>query len=328
MVEKKAGKVIYRYAYSPILQLFRMVPEDGSEFPEYKAGQYIALSRDNCRLTKRITGPDGEVKFAYDLDPSGAPRRGTVTHSYSISSAPYETAEKGYLEFYVVLEMMETGIPGRLSESLFSIEPENDCKLTYMNKITGDFTLDKRASGFPNVVLVGTGSGLAPFASMIKDLHRKAMDGNPPSARFTLFHANRTYEELGYHDVLRSIEAARKFDFVYVPSVSRPTSRDVNDPQIGKGRANNLLRSVLGMPLKEAEDLQQALERGDDPSKYEKMLEQTVRPILPDHLSHELLLERMEPDRTVILTCGNPKGMEDIKRIAAAAGLRFEKEDW
>ena len=328
MAEKKIGQVIHRYVFSDMLELFRMAPQDGSPFPEYKAGQYVALSRDNCKLTKKITEASGDLKYLYDVDESGKPKQGTVTHSYSISSAPYETQEKGYLEFYVVLEMVETGLPGRLSESLFKIDPMNDSMIFYMNKIVGDFTLDKRAAGFENVVMVGTGTGLAPFASMIKQLHHDAIQGKGNSVKYTLFHANRTYEELGYHQELLEIQAAQKFDFLYVPSVSRPAVRDYDDPTLGKGRGNNVLRSVFGMPLKEEQDIQETAAQGKDVSKMKQALEKTTRSMLPKHLTTQKLLERMEPSRTVILTCGNPNVMDDIKYIADANKIKFEKEEW
>ena len=41
-----------------------------------------------------------------------------------------------------------------------------------------------------------------------------------------------------------------------------------------------------------------------------------------------MLRERIEPSRTVVLTCGNPNVMADIAWIAAQVGMRFEKEDW
>jgi ferredoxin-NADP reductase len=328
MAERKIGRVVQRRSLSDILEIFRLAPAPGSPFPEYKAGQYIALSRDNCRLTKKIAGAGGETKYVYDLDEEGHPRWGSVTHSYSISSAPFETVEHGDLEFYVVLEMIETGTPGRLSESLFKIDPEADNKLSYVNKITGEFTLEKRAAGYQNVVMVGTGTGLAPFASMIKQLDFEARGGSPSPAKFTLLHANRTFSELGYHEELLAIEARRKFDFLYLPSVSRPTARDAGDPSLGKGRANNILRTILGMPLKEEQVLRDAAAAGGDVSPLQAMLDKTVRPVLPEHISRERLLERMDPERTVIITCGSPGVMEDIKTIADATRIRFEKEDW
>ena len=324
MAERRIGRVIERRSYSEILEQFRLASAPGSPFPEYKAGQYIALSRDNCRLTRKIVLPNGETRYEYDRDEAGNPKWGSVTHSYSISSAPFETREHGYLEFYVVLEMIETGTPGRLSESLFRVDPESDNKLYYMNKITGEFILEKRAAGFRNVVMVGTGTGLAPFASMIKQLDFEAGLGSPAGARVTLLHANRTFPELGYHEELKAIEARQRFDFLYLPSVSRPTARDHGDQALGKGRANNLLRNVLGMPLKEEQDLQDTIATGGDPSGVRAALEKAVKPVLPQNVSRDRLLERMDPERTVIITCGSPGVMADIKVIAEANHIRFQ----
>jgi ferredoxin-NADP reductase len=262
------------------------------------------------------------------LDEFRNQKRGAVTHSYSISSAPFETIQKGFLEFYVILEMHEEGFPGRLTESLFQVDPQQDNKIIYFDKITGDFRLDKRASGFENVVLVGTGSGLAPFASMIKQLHFDASQGKRDRVKYTLFHTNRGYQELGYHQELCEIEASQRFDFLYVASVSRPSPQALSDARLGRGRANNLLRSVFEMPVKEEQDLREASARGEDPARAKAMLDRTVKPELPQHISREMLLERMAPEKTVILCCGNPLSMTDVKYIADANRIQFEKEDW
>jgi ferredoxin-NADP reductase len=309
MAELKVGTIVDWHHLSTILVTFRLMPARGSRFPDYDAGQYIALRRDDSRLTKRIADQDGVVHYVTDRDESGHPKHGSVTHSYSIASAPFETRDRGYLEFYVILEQDELGEPGRLTESLFRIGPESGAALTYVDRIVGDFTLAKRAAGFRNVLWVGTGTGVAPFVSMIKELHFKAAQGAPlDGVQYTLLHANRTTEELGYHEDLLRIEASRCFDFVYIPTVSRPTSRDLENPGLGRGRANNVLRHLLGMPPKEQHGL--------------------VAPALPRHIAPDDMRQRLEAGRTVILTCGNPSLMEDIKYIADNNQIRFEKEDW
>ena len=328
MAETKIGTAIYRRSLSPILTIFRLKSNKDSNFPPYKAGQYIALRRENCRMTKRVVGAHGTIHYVPDTDEHGNVKRGPVTHSYSISSAPYETEENGWLEFYVVLEKDEWGNPGRLTESLFHLDSGADNLVTYFYKITGDFTLDRRSAGFKSVVMVGTGSGLAPFASMVKQLHHDAQDGKAGDARYILFHANRGLNELGYNDELREIEKAGKIDFVYVPSVSRPSKEDLENPAVGKGRANNVLRSVLGMPLKEEQELQVLAAQGQDTSAAKATLERTVRSVLPGHIRKEQLLERMKPEGTVILCCGNPSSMDDISYIAQVNGIKFEKEEW
>lgn len=329
MAERKVGRVVNWHDFSPILSTLRLMPQDGSNFPDYKPGQYIALRREDCKLTKKVGMRDGHPLYGPDLDENGNQKIGPVTHSYSISSAPYETKTGGFLEFYVILERDEEGHPGRLTESIFRIKPQNDDQITYVDRITGDFTLDKRAANFQNVIFVGTGTGLAPFAAMVKQLHYEASQGSRDGKHYTLFHTNRVNEELGYHQELQEIEKAQKFDFVYVPSVSRPTKTDYENPNIGKARATNLLRFVFGMPLKEEEDLQQAQQRGEDIARFQTALERTIKPVLPVQCPVEGLRKRMAPaDQTVILTCGNPWTMEDVKYIADRNQIHFEKEDW
>lgn len=330
MAERKVGSVVHWQRLSPLLAVFRLVPEEGDRFPDYKAGQYIALRREDCRLTKRVKEPDGKTHYLTDHDEAGHEKRGPVTHSYSISSAPFETRERGHLEFYIVLETDDEGGPGRLTESLFRLEPPGDSQVGYVNRIAGDFTLEKRAAGCRSVVLVGTGTGLAPFAAMIKQLDHEAASGASDGVKYTLIHANRTYEELAYHAELTAIEAAGRFDFLYIPSVSRlsPPSRDGADSTVGTGRANNLLRHILEMPMKEEEELRLAEASAGDVTLYRAALERAVKPALPPHVTREQVQARLEPGSTVILTCGNPFSMADIKHIADSNRIRYEKEDW
>ncbi len=307
MADLRSGRIVEWHRLSPSLSLFRVVALDSSPFPAYQAGQYIALRRDDCLLTRKVK-EGNEVRYVPDLDANGKQKRGPVTHSYSISSAPFETAQGNYLEFYVVLERDRDGVLGRLTESLFrGMEDHTNERLAYLERIVGDFTLGKRAAGFDHVLMVGTGTGLAPFVSMVKQLHFEAQQGVAHPARYTLLHANRSREELAYHRELLEIEKAKAFDFVYVPSVSRPTASDLADLQLGSGRANNLLRQVFGLPPAETSAVPLALPR--------------ERPLA-------VLRERIQPSKTVVLTCGNPNVMADIAWIASQAGMRFEKEDW
>jgi len=279
-------------------------------------------------MTKKMVRSDGRIEYVPDLDENGKQKSGPVSHSYSIASAPYETLLHRYLEFYVILHLDDKGQPGRFTESLFQMNPDGDNAITYFFKIAGDFTLDKQAAGFSGVVMVGTGSGLAPFASMMKQLHYEAAQGKTTDVRYTLIHGNRGYQELGYHDELVAIEAAEKFDFLYVPTISRPSKSGHNPLTVGKGRANNVLRHIFGMPSKEEEDLQRERAHGTDTSRAEALLERAVHPVLPHHISLESIRQRIQPGNTIIITCGNPDGMADIKHIADVQGIGFDKEEW
>ena len=54
--------------------------------------------------------------------------------------------------------------------------------------------LAARAEGLESVLFVGTGTGVAPFVSMVKELHAQGGGGDP--RRYTLLHTNRTVAEL------------------------------------------------------------------------------------------------------------------------------------
>lgn len=169
------------------------MPETGSTFPSYKAGQYIALRRDDCRLTRSAgVGTDGRPVFEPELDESGRQKIGSVTHPYSIASAPWETLEHGFVEFYITRDMGAHGLSGRLSEALFAMGPATSCVVTYVDRVAGTFTLDDRTSGFEHVVMVASGTGLAPFISMVKQRHFEAASARGDGRGYTLFHMIET----------------------------------------------------------------------------------------------------------------------------------------
>ena len=328
MAKTKVGTIGSWHQSTPLLAIFHLMPEEGAQFPPYKAGQYIALRRDDCLLTKKAVCEGGKVEYVPNLDDQGNQKRGPVTHSYSISSAPFETIQNKSLEIYIILEKNDKGVPGRLTESMFRMDPKGDNKMAYYDIITGVFTLDKRAVGCRNVIFVGTGTGVAPFASMIKQLDFEASQGKRDEVHYIMLHTNRTYEELDYYEKMSAIEAANRFNFTYIPTVSRPTQRDVDDLRMGKGRANNVLRRIFDMPTKEEQDLKDVKARKEDPAKAKAALERTVKPVLPEQISAKELQASMNTSDTVIMTCGNVFLMEDIKTIADANHIRFEKEDW
>lgn len=306
MAELRQGTISFFKRLSETLCVLRLEPENGRRFPDYAAGQHIALRREDCLLTTRVLDPDGRPHYVIDQDASGAPKRGPVTHSYSIASAPFETARAGHLEFYIVLEKSAAGVPGRFTSALFQLDPAEGDRVGYYDHIVGDFTLDRRTAGFRDVVMVGTGTGVAAFVAMLKQLDHDAACGRAPQSRFTLFYANRTRAELAYHEELSAVASAGRVDLLYVPSISRPAPGDVEDACIGRGRANNLLRHALGMPLKGA----------------------AVPPLLPAPVTPDEIRDRLSPKSAVILTCGNVASMADIKHAAEVNAIRFEKEDW
>ena len=108
--------------------------------------------------------------------------------------------------------------------------------------------------------------------------------------------------------------------------MSRPAAEDGG---LGAGRANNVLRHLYDLPTKEQEDVS-AADHADARKRksLETALGRAVAPRLPAGVSRDALRRRLDPARTVVLTCGNPSSMADIQRVADHLGMRFEKEDW
>src|SRR2546421_12443379 len=102
MAELKTGRIVEWHRLSPVLSLFRVISLDATRFPSYQAGQYIALRRDDCRLTRKLK-EGNEVRYVPDLDENGQQRRGAVPHSHSISSAAFENELGNHLQVYAVL---------------------------------------------------------------------------------------------------------------------------------------------------------------------------------------------------------------------------------
>lgn len=166
------------------------------DFPlsEFKAGQFAVLgllAKEDCAPNARqckTPSPDKLIKKAYSIASSAA--------------------RTDALEFYVAL------VPeGELTPRLFNLK-EGD-RLFLGQKIAGRFTLDK-IPGDKHVLMISTGTGLAPFLSMIRtDL----VCGH--SRRFVVLHGARHSYELGYFQEL-SLMADHCSNFHYIPAVSRP----------------------------------------------------------------------------------------------------------
>jgi len=181
--------LIQRRDFNESLSEFTIAFDEGG-VPDFQCGQYTTLGvveKDD----------NGEVVMG---------RRGPklTRRAYSIASAP---KNQDALTYYIV--RVEDGA---LTPKLWDLKPGDG--LFMDNRIKGTFTLESVPEG-KNLALIGTGTGLAPFMSMIQE-HRGTHLWN----KVALFDGCRLAKDLGYFGELSRI-AQEDPTITYLPTVTR-----------------------------------------------------------------------------------------------------------
>ena len=186
--------VTQRIDFTPGLMILRVAP-DGWELPPFTAGQFSVLGLPASAPRVEHAGPEEPVP-----EPDAFIRR-----AYSIASASHE---REYLEFYIALVTS-----GSLTPRLFALNVGDRVYLA--PKATGMFTLDQVPAD-QNLIFVGTGTGLAPYISMI----RTHVDAHEPR-RFFVLHGARNSWDLGYRTELFYLQRFAP-NFTYIPIIGAP----------------------------------------------------------------------------------------------------------
>lgn len=168
---------------------------DSGEVPAFEPGQYATLGLPEY-------DENGEVK----LTRRGKPK--LIRRPYSIASPPSDA--RGELEFYLIIVE-----EGQLTPKLWELY-EGD--RVYMDeRCRGNFTLDPVPPG-KDLVMISTGTGLAPYVSMLKTYR-----GTGFWNKCIIIHGTRLERDLGYREELEQI-ASEDPDVIYVPTCTREPS--------------------------------------------------------------------------------------------------------
>jgi ferredoxin--NADP+ reductase len=192
--------VMQKVEHAPGLMTMRVAPA-GWELPDFTPGQYVVLALPGAAPRCPTSDPDSKP-----LDPDKLIRR-----AYSITSS---SVARVYLEFYISLVRS-----GELTPRLFNLNIVD--RLWLSSKSTGYFTLESVPPEM-NVVMVVTGTGLAPYMSMIRSeliTHRR-------QGRFAVIHGAYHSWDLGYHAELVMLERLSP-TFAYIPVISNPEQEPV-----------------------------------------------------------------------------------------------------
>jgi len=190
------------------------------------------------RLFSFVTTRDPHFRFQsgqfvmIGLEVDGRP----LVRAYSMAGAHYEET----LEFFSI-KVQDGPLTSRLQHL-----KEGDSILVG-NKATGTLIVDNLLPG-KNLYLLGTGTGLAPFLSVIRD-----PDVYDHYDRVILVHGCREIAELAYQDMITHILPSNEFfgeavkeKLLYYPTVTREPFR--NQGRVTTLIENGKLFSDLGLP--------------------------------------------------------------------------------
>ena len=184
---------------SPELIVLRIVPDD-AQSRRFLPGQFAVL-----RLP-----PDAPRDPSSDVESAKEKPKRLIKRAYSIASANDAEVD---LEFYISIVRS-----GELTPRLFLLAAGD--RLWLGPKIAGVFTID-RVPGDAHLVLIGTGTGLAPYMSMLRST--PVGDG---SRGIVVIHGARHSWDLGYHGELVML-AKTCPNFTYLPAITRANEEHV-----------------------------------------------------------------------------------------------------
>lgn len=179
---------------SPGLIILRVVPE-GWALPDYKAGQFTVLGLPGTAPRHHFSDDEIPLKDKDKL----------IRRAYSVSSA---SVNKEYIEFYITMVRS-----GALTPRIFALETGD--KIFLSQKFSGVFTLEMTEPE-SNIVMLGTGTGLAPYMSMLRE--------NLPcnaNRKYVIVHGAYHSWDLGYRSELNTIANVCS-NFTYIPAITSP----------------------------------------------------------------------------------------------------------
>jgi ferredoxin/flavodoxin---NADP+ reductase len=227
MVVDNPAVISYIRVLKEDLAIFKITPTNGP-VPDFKAGQFVTIGLHNPN--------EGKI----------------VRRAYSVASPP---EQKKYFELLV--RWVRKPLPGRLTTELFNRKEGEDAAWV---KPTGIFTINEKmhdgSADNRRMVLIGGGTGLAPFISY--SLHLKSIGSK---REIVVLHGASYVDELSYRELLTELEEESmdagkdKWNFRYRASISRPQEWFNRSWEGQKGRVESFLRPIPGTDQSPLEEL-------------------------------------------------------------------------
>lgn len=193
MASELNATVTMRYEINHGLLVLQISPD--MEMSPFEAGQYTVLGLPGSAPRFHVADPDDTPP-----DPDKIIKR-----AYSIASS---SMQGQFFEFFVALVRT-----GALTPRLFALQPGD--RVFLGRRVVGMFTM-KEVPDDHDVVLVATGTGLAPYISMLRS--RFTFE---TGRRTVVVHGSRVSYDLGYRSEVEGL-AARYDSFHYMPVIDQP----------------------------------------------------------------------------------------------------------
>jgi ferredoxin/flavodoxin---NADP+ reductase len=177
---------------SPIMKIIKVKPVEW-QFPEFEAGQFVALG---------LPPESNRCEAATEEFEQPKPDK-LIKRAYSIASSSTEDA----IEFYITLVHS-----GQLTPRMFDLTIGD--KIWMGKKAVGMFTLDQIAPE-RNVILIATGTGVAPYMSMLRSNALKR------TGKIVVLHGAANSWDLGYSSELKLLDTMFS-NFHYHPTITDP----------------------------------------------------------------------------------------------------------
>jgi NAD(P)H-flavin reductase len=226
----------------------------------------------------------------------------TIARPYTIASSP---SESRILEFYINLVSEGKLTPSLwdkdVIEGLVSGNPETRAAISGPK---GRFILDREDPR--DLVFVASGTGLAPFVSMIRKLNEDFLASRRHFAfrRVYLIHGVRFPSHLGYRNEMETLAAeairdpGRKLRVLYLPTISR-SFMDLTWTGL-KGRAEALF-------------------------DFESLDSVSRKPSL-ENLAKGMLAVMLQPQMQAVYVCGHPGTVDNVVAFLSKRGFHLDSD--
>jgi len=205
---------------------FELRFEPGKRMP-FIAGQFVSVVLPKDKVTPpSAAGPKGPLSSKGAASPPAA-GGGVIRRAYSIASPP---EQRECLN--LIIKLVQGGV---VTAWFWTLKPGDRFKV---HGPFGKFILPDRLDFEP--VFIATGTGIAPFRSMIHSLLRGGYGG-----KLSLIFGTRYDTMIPYHREWLDF-AARHPNFTYIPTISRPGPEWKGETGYAQAKAEKFLSNPAG----------------------------------------------------------------------------------